>query len=94
MWDKMWGDSLVYAVGIAKRPIFLMQAHNDYNLGPCEIVGPVLEEKGKPNRSEILQDIPPPAESINTLYYYSHYEAWGKDVLRFLKDCRVKGKRE
>ncbi|HTA27362.1 MAG TPA: prolyl oligopeptidase family serine peptidase [Bacteroidia bacterium] len=92
-WGKMWGDSLIPAVEKAKRPIFLWQARSDGDLSIMQALAPVLEKKGFPNRSKTLQDAPPPAESINTLYYYSHPEAWEKDVLKYLKDCRVRGKK-
>ncbi len=93
-WGKMWGDSLVPAVEKAKKPIFLWQAHSDGDLSILQALGPVLAKKGFPNRSKILQNTPTPAESITTGYYYSHPSVWEKDALRFLKDCRVKGRKE
>lgn len=93
-WGKMWGDSLGPIVEKAKRPIFLWQAHSDGDLSLMQKLGPILEKKGFPNRSETLQDAPPTAESLNTFYYYSHPETWEKDVLKYLKDCGVKGRKE
>jgi len=93
-WGKMWGDSLILAVEKAKRPIFLWQARSDGDLSIIQTLAPVLEKKGFPNRSKTLQDVPPPAESLNTSYYYSHPDAWEKDLLKFLKDCGVRGRKE
>lgn len=94
-WGKMWLDSLTPAVEKAKRPIFIWQARSDGDLSLIQTLGPVLAKKGFPNRSKTLQDAPPPAESINTRYYYTHYNAWEKDVVAFLKDCKViKAKRK
>ena len=89
-WYSMWGDSLAPSVERAKRPIFIWQARSDGNLGPITMLGPVLEKKGFPNRSKTYQDSQPPPESINVLYNYTHPNAWGEDVLKFLKDCGVK----
>ncbi len=93
-YGKMFSDSLVLSAEKAKRPIFMWQARSDGDLSLIETVGPILEKKGFPNRTFINPDSPPPPESINTRYYYSHPEAWEKNVLKFLKDCGVKGKRE
>jgi len=94
MWDKMWGDSLTQAINIAKRPIFLIQAKNDYNLGPVETLGPVLEKKGFPNRYKIFPDHIMPGGNVAD-YKQGHGEffadpkAWEKEVMKYLKDCGV-----
>ncbi len=48
-------ERLLTAVKNAKAPMFLLQAKNDYNLGPSELLGPELKRKGEPNRSEIFE---------------------------------------
>ncbi len=93
IWYPLWGDSLVPAVSRAKRPIFIFQAHNDYKLGPCETLGPVLVKKGYPNRSKIFPDHLTGME-IDMGYqgstdFFNDTKAWQKEVLRFLKDCKV-----
>ncbi len=93
-WGKMWGDSLVPAVEKAKRPIFLWQARSDGDLSIIQALAPVLIKKGFPSRSKILQDAPPSEESVNTSYYYFHPETWEKEVLKYVKDCGVKGRKE
>jgi dienelactone hydrolase len=99
VWNTMWGDSLVSAVAMAKRPLFIFQAHNDYKLGPCETLGPVLEKKGEPNRYKIFPDHITKGEDITDreqghTEFFNDTEAWEKEVLKFLKDCGVKGKKK
>jgi hypothetical protein len=35
------------AVQHAQAPVLIVQAHNDYNLGPSQTLGPLLEKAGK-----------------------------------------------
>jgi carboxymethylenebutenolidase len=44
---------LLKAVLDAKAPLFLIQAQNDYNLGPSEVLGPMIKRKGPPNQAKI-----------------------------------------
>ena len=52
--------------GVLKRamlattaPIFLIQAENDYNLGPSQYLGPVLDGKGGLNRHKLYPEFKP-----------------------------------
>jgi hypothetical protein len=38
----------------SEGPIFLMQAHNDYSLGPTTYLGPVVAARGAPNRCAVF----------------------------------------
>jgi carboxymethylenebutenolidase len=44
---------LITAVQNAKAPIFLVQAKNDYSLGPSEVLGPFVRDKGPPNMAKV-----------------------------------------
>jgi hypothetical protein len=44
---------LLEAVSDAKAPLFLIQAQNDYGLGPSEVLGPVIKRKGSPNQAKV-----------------------------------------
>jgi dienelactone hydrolase len=44
---------LLKAVLDVKAPLFLIQAQNDYNLGPSEVLGPMIKRKGAPNKAKI-----------------------------------------
>jgi carboxymethylenebutenolidase len=76
------------AVEKAQAPIFLIQAQNDYDLGPSEVLGEVLRKKGPPNRSKVY----PP---FGTTHQEGHgafatttagIAIWGPDVLAFLRE--------
>jgi len=56
-------ERLVQCVKNAKAPIFFLQAQNDYNLGPSEMLGEELKRKGGLNRSKIY---PPSAIPTST----------------------------
>ncbi len=99
IWYKMWADSLVPALSKPERPIFLMQAHNDYSIAPCETLGPVLEKKGQHNRYKIFPNhtlfggsIADPEQGHS--FFFNDTQAWEKEVLKFLKDCGVKRKKK
>src|SRR6185436_10787118 len=44
-------ERLLKAVANAKAPIFLLQAQNDYNTGPSEVLGAAIRKRGAPNRA-------------------------------------------
>ncbi len=46
-------ERLAAAVRRAKAPIFLVQAQNDYSLGPSEVLGPIIRAKGAPNEAKV-----------------------------------------
>jgi len=55
---KSWANTelrkrLLEAVRDAKAPLFLIQAHNDFGLGPSEVLGPVIKRKGPPNQAKV-----------------------------------------
>jgi dienelactone hydrolase len=78
---------LLEAVREAKAPLFLIQAQNDYGLGPSEVFGPVIKRKGPPNQPKVY----PP---YGTTPQEGHYDfatkeggiaVWGSDVLDFFR---------
>lgn len=71
----------------AKAPLFLLQAQNDYSVGPSEALGPIIRDKGGLNRAKIYP-------SFGTTHADGHggfacweegIALWGNDVLDFLK---------
>lgn len=81
-------ERLLEAVKKAKAPIFLLQAENDFNLGPSELLGKELERKGAPNRSKVY---PPFGDKNNHMDGHGGFavrgmDVWKKDVLTFLRD--------
>jgi len=50
-WSKVVLDNkLTDIVRNDRAPMFIIQAHGDYNLGPIETLGPILEMKGDPSK--------------------------------------------
>ena len=48
-WNNYLSANMTQSVQNASPPIFLIQAENDYSLGPSEVLGPILESKPDPN---------------------------------------------
>jgi carboxymethylenebutenolidase len=78
---------LIKAVLAAEAPLFLIQAQNDYNLGPSEVLGPIIQRKGPPNQARIY----PP---YGTTPQEGHWDfatkeggvaIWEQDVLAFFQ---------
>jgi dienelactone hydrolase len=73
----------------AKAPVFLIQAKNDYNIGPSEMLGPILGAKGGLNRSKVYPAFgATPQEGHGGFACWEEGIAiWGPDVLAFLKEA-------
>jgi pimeloyl-ACP methyl ester carboxylesterase len=77
----------IEAVRNARAPLFLLQARNDYGIGPSEVLGPILTSKGGLNRAKLY---PPygttPQEGHGGFACWEGGIAvWGQDVLDFLE---------
>jgi dienelactone hydrolase len=83
-----WAGRLTAAIESARAPIFLLQAENDYNLGPSEVLGPRVDAKGSPSRHRVF---PPHGDPQDHKQghggFFSDASAWGEDVLKYLNDC-------
>lgn len=77
-------DRLVRAVNAAAAPIFLIQAQNDYDLGPSNVLTPAVLKHGPPSKGNVY---PPfgtaPAEG-HAGFCMTATAVWGSDVLDFL----------
>lgn len=80
---------LIAAVRQAKAPLFLIQAQNDYSVGPSETLGPIIRNKGGLNRAKIYP-------AFGTTHSEGHggfacwekgIEIWGANVLAFLDEA-------
>lgn len=87
-------DRLVQAVRNAKAPLFLIQAKNDYNIGPSEMLGPLITAKGGYNRAKVYPAFgTTPQEGHGGFACWDEGIAiWGNDVLTFLRDTGVLSK--
>ncbi len=89
---KSWANTelrkrLLEAVRDAKSPLFLIQAQNDYSLGPSEGLGPVIKRKGPPNQAKVY---PPYGTTPQEGHYgFATKEGgiaiWGSEVLDFFR---------
>jgi len=79
-------ERLLQAVKNAQTPMFLLQATNDYNLGPSELLGKELERKGPPNRAKVYPAYGDPADhqAGHGGFAVRGSEIWGADVMKFL----------
>ena len=83
-----WAPRLTAAIDAAHAPIFLLQAENDFNLGPSHVLGPRIDAKGPPNRHKIFPPHGDPADhSQGHAGFFSDPSAWSTDVLDFLHAC-------
>jgi len=79
-------DRLLVAVKKSPAPIFLLQAQNDYNLGPSELLGPELQRKGGLNRAKLYPVFGAkdnPADGHGG-FAVRGSAVWGDDVLAFV----------
>jgi dienelactone hydrolase len=80
-------DRLLRAVGSAEAPIFLLQAENDYSLGPSEVLGEELRRKGGLNRTGVYPAYGATHESGHGEFACVGTDVWGKDVGAFLAEA-------
>jgi carboxymethylenebutenolidase len=88
-----WDDSpalherLARAVRQASAPIFLLQAENDYSLGPSEVLGEELERKGAPNRARVYPPYGSSQAAGHGDFACLGTDVWGSDVRAFLREA-------
>ena len=75
---------LLVAVDSARSPIFLIQAANDYSLGPGEILGEALRNKGGLNLARVYPAYRETTQDGHGAFACSGSDKWGSDVLAFL----------
>jgi carboxymethylenebutenolidase len=78
-------DRLVQAVDLAKAPIFLIQAANDYSLSPSRVLSSEASKKKKPFQSKIYPSFGSTHQDGHWGFCSSATEVWGNDVLVFLE---------
>jgi carboxymethylenebutenolidase len=78
----------------SKVPVFLVQAENDYTLGPSKVLGPIIREKGGANQAKVY-----PAfgtthgeGAIGFACWEEGIKIWGSDFLDFMKAAGMEGK--
>jgi carboxymethylenebutenolidase len=80
-------ERLLQSVKQKQAPMFLLQATNDYNLGPFELLGGELQRQGAPNRAKlypVFGDKDNPRDGHGG-FAVRGSAIWGPDVLAFLQ---------
>jgi carboxymethylenebutenolidase len=67
--------------------LFLIQAQNDYGLGPSEVLGPMIKRKAPPNQARIYPPYgnTPQEGHAGFATKESGIAIWGTDVLAFFQ---------
>ena len=80
---------LAQCVKNGKAPIFFLQAQNDYDLGPSELLGEELKSKGGLNRAKVYPPFGDPKEHKDGHggFIVRASEVWGADVLGFVNEA-------
>lgn len=78
-------DQLTRAVELAKAPIFLIQAENDYNLAPSPALRKEANKKKKDFQSKVYPAFGKTHQDGHWGFCSSATDVWGNDVLAFLE---------
>jgi dienelactone hydrolase len=85
-------DRLLRAVDLAKAPVFLIQAENDYSLAPSRVLSKEATKKKKDFQSKVYPAFGSSHQDGHWGFCSSATEVWGNDVLTFL-EAEMKGAR-
>jgi len=67
---------------------FILQAANDFNLGPTHTLGPIVEHNNlKPHRAKVYPAYGTTAEEGHGLFATAGFSVWGPDVLVFVNQA-------
>jgi carboxymethylenebutenolidase len=77
--------TLQRAVKNTDTPILILQPQNDYSIESTRVLGNILREKPRPNRSKIFPPFGATQAEAN-LFGLNGAPVWGPDVLDFLKE--------
>ena len=82
-------DRLLRAVDLAEAPVFLIQAENDFSLGPSHALAKETTKKHKDFQSKIYPAFGKTQHDGHWGFCSSATDVWGADVLSFL-DAQMK----
>jgi carboxymethylenebutenolidase len=78
-------ERLIRAVDLAEAPVFLIQAENDYSLGPSRVLSKEAKKKQKNFQSKIYPAFGSSHQDGHWGFCSSATDVWGADVLAFLE---------
>jgi poly(3-hydroxybutyrate) depolymerase len=77
---------LVTAAAAVKIPVFMIQAQNDYDLGPGHVLGPIITSNSiRPHRAKIYPPYGTTNQEGHATFVSKGYTVWGADVLKFIR---------
>jgi carboxymethylenebutenolidase len=79
-------DLLLHAIDSAQAPIFLLQAENDYDLGPSHALSKEASKRGKDFQSKIYPAFGHDHQDGHWGFCTTATDVWGADVLSFLSE--------
>jgi dipeptidyl aminopeptidase/acylaminoacyl peptidase len=79
-------ERLLRAVGETTAPMFLLQAENDYSLGPSRVLGAELRRKGPPSRAHVYPAFGDTPQEGHSGFACEGMGVWGADVAGFLSE--------
>lgn len=82
-------DRLIRAVDLAKAPVFLLQAENDFSLAPSRVLSKEAAKKKKDFQSKVYPAYGRSHEDGHGGFCSKASDVWGNDVLVFL-EARMK----
>jgi dienelactone hydrolase len=83
--NQLLQDRLMRAVDLARAPVFLIQAENDYSLGPSHVLSKEANKKHKDFQSKIYPAFGSGPRDGHWGFCSSATDVWGADVLAFLE---------
>jgi len=86
-WDQnqLLQDLLIRAVDVARAPVFLVQAENDYSLSPSHVLSKEANKKHKEFQSKIYPAFGNGHQDGHWGFCSTATDVWGADVLAFLE---------
>ena len=90
--DPYVASGLSRAVDHATAPIFLLQAENDYSLGPSHALSKEASEKHKDFQSKVYPAFGRTPQDGHWRFCTAATDVWGSDVLAFLEAQMKTGK--
>ncbi len=86
-------ERLIEAARRATVPVLLIQAQNDYDLAPTQVLSSEMEQAGKPHKRVILPAYGSTHQEGHGKFCYSGGAAWGTEVLSFLAETMKEQRR-
>jgi carboxymethylenebutenolidase len=83
--NQLLQDRLIRAVDLAKAPVFLIQAENDYSLAPSRVLSKEANKKQKYFQSKIYPPFGSNHQDGHWGFCSLATNVWGADVLAFLE---------